>query len=220
MNCNTTHYRANSSSVPGDPTVYDGSDAPGSTASSLLFQLRGESPAAWTRFVSIYTPLVYRWVRRAGIAANDAPDVVQDVFQVVAGQIVQFRREKPGDSFRGWLYAITRHKACDHFRRRQGQADPVGGSTMQLKLAAIADEYSDSGDGSIQADDRTLVMRHVVEDLRGEFSESTWTAFWRLAIDGHPATDIGRDLGLSAKAVRQAKYRVLKRLREELSALD
>ena len=24
MNCNTTHYRANSSSVPGDPTVHDG----------------------------------------------------------------------------------------------------------------------------------------------------------------------------------------------------
>src|SRR5690349_15911239 len=102
-----------------EPFAYDGIDAPGSTASSLLFQLRAESPAAWGRFVSIYTPLVYRWVRRAGISANDAPDVVQDVFQGVAGQIVQFRRERPGDSFRGWLYAISRHKICDHFRHRQ-----------------------------------------------------------------------------------------------------
>jgi RNA polymerase sigma-70 factor (ECF subfamily) len=203
-----------------EPFVYDDIDAPGSTASSLLFQLRGESPAAWTRFVSIYTPLVYRWVRRAGVPANDAPDVVQDAFQGVAGQIVHFRREKPGDSFRGWLYAITRHKVCDHFRRQQGQAEPVGGSTMQLRLASVADEYGDSSDGSIQAEDRTLVMRHILEQLRGEFSASTWTAFWRLAIDGHSAAEIGRDLGLTAKAVRQAKYRVLKRLRDELSELD
>jgi RNA polymerase sigma-70 factor (ECF subfamily) len=203
----------------GESYAEVGRDPTGSTASSLVSSLRGESPVAWTRFAAIYTPLVYRWVRQAGVSADDAADVVQDVFQGVARQIAQFRHEKPGDTFRGWLYSITRHKVCDHFRRRRDQVDPVGGTDMQVRLAAVA-EAGDSSHELCDADDRALVMRHTVEQIRSEFQPATWTAFWRLAIEGQPAAEIGLDLGLSAKAVRQAKYRVLKRLRDELSALE
>ncbi|HVX11157.1 MAG TPA: sigma-70 family RNA polymerase sigma factor [Pirellulales bacterium] len=204
----------------GEPFAHIGRDTSGSTASSLIRLLRGESPAAWTRFAAIYTPLVYRWVRQAGVSTDDAADVVQDVFQGVARQIAQFRHEKPGDTFRGWLHAITRHKVCDHFRRRRDQIDPVGGTDMQARLAAVAAEVGDSSHELCHADDRALVVRNTVEQIRGEFQPTTWTAFWRLAIEGHPAAEIGRDLGLTAKAVRQAKYRVLKRLRDELSSLE
>lgn len=203
-----------------EPFAHRSVDTTESTTSSLIGQLRAESPAAWARFVSIYTPLVYRWTRRAGIPANDAPDLVQEVFQGVSTQIRQFRRLEAANTFRGWLYTITRNKACDYFRRRHGQTEAVGGSEAQQRLATIAAEYSESSGGSQETDDRTLVLRHAVEQLRGEFTDNTWTAFWRLAVDGHRASDIGRDLGLTAKAVRQAKYRVLTRLREELSELE
>jgi DNA-directed RNA polymerase specialized sigma24 family protein len=36
-------------------------------------------------------------------------------------------------------------------------------------------------------------------------------------VDGHSAAEIALDLNLSVAAVRQAKYRVLCRLREELA---
>jgi RNA polymerase sigma-70 factor (ECF subfamily) len=55
--------------------------------------------------------------------------------------------------------------------------------------------------------------------VKGDFSDDTWQAFWRLAVEGQSAPSIAAELGLSPSAVRQAKYRVLCRLREELAGL-
>jgi RNA polymerase sigma-70 factor (ECF subfamily) len=52
--------------------------------------------------------------------------------------------------------------------------------------------------------------------IRGEFSERTWQAFWRTAVEGRAAKDVGAELAMSPGAVRVAKSRVLHRLREEL----
>ena len=54
MNCNTTHYRANSSSVPGDPTARGEEEPPGTTlVAALVFRATlvvgwvGDSRAYW-----------------------------------------------------------------------------------------------------------------------------------------------------------------------------
>jgi RNA polymerase sigma-70 factor (ECF subfamily) len=49
--------------------------------------------------------------------------------------------------------------------------------------------------------------------IRPEFEPATWTAFSRVAIDGAPAGEVARELGLSVNAVFIAKSRVLSRLR-------
>jgi RNA polymerase sigma-70 factor, ECF subfamily len=194
------------------------------TSPSLIERLRAQSPDAWRTLVAIYSPLIYRWCRRLGVASSDAADVSQEVFQSVARQMEQFRRSQPGDSFRGWLYTITRNKAWDHLRRHQGQPAAVGGSAAQLRLADLAEataandlsaEYSCPAD-----DDKRLLVVQLLMHLRGEFGQPAMTAFWRMVVDGHSAADIAQDLDLSPKAVRQAKYRVLQRLRQELSELE
>ena len=52
--------------------------------------------------------------------------------------------------------------------------------------------------------------------IRGDFDDPTWQAFWRLTVENHATADIAAELGISQGAVRQAKYRVLCRLREEM----
>jgi RNA polymerase sigma-70 factor (ECF subfamily) len=52
--------------------------------------------------------------------------------------------------------------------------------------------------------------------IRSEFEERTWQAFWRTAVDGLTAADVGAELHMKSGAVRVAKCRVLQRLREEL----
>ena len=54
------------------------------------------------------------------------------------------------------------------------------------------------------------------EQVRHQVTDRTWQAFWRLAVENHATAEISADLGLSQGAVRQAKYRVLCRLREEM----
>ena len=55
--------------------------------------------------------------------------------------------------------------------------------------------------------------------IREEFEERTWAAFWRTAVEGRAAKDVGAELSMTPGAVRVAKSRVLHRLREELGDL-
>ncbi len=69
---------------------------------------------------------------------------------------------------------------------------------------------------AVVAESRNFVLARALELVRGEFEVTTWQAFWRTTVDGQNPADVGRELGLSAGAVRQAKYRVLRRLRQEM----
>ena len=58
-----------------------------------------------------------------------------------------------------------------------------------------------------------------MELIRAEFKESTWQAFYRTAVDARPAAEVAEELGISLRAVYQAKYRVMRRIRRELEDL-
>ena len=55
--------------------------------------------------------------------------------------------------------------------------------------------------------------------MRGEFEERTWRAFWMTAIEGRSPVELTADLGMTPAAIRQAKSRVLRRLRQEMGDL-
>jgi RNA polymerase sigma-70 factor (ECF subfamily) len=189
-------------------------DAPGSTSTSLLQRLRAREPAAWERLCQLYGPLVYRWARSSGLQDTDAADVVQEVFRSVAGSLQHFHHDGPADSFRGWLWGITKNKLRDHFRTRAGNPAGAGGTDAQQELLEIPDAPPDSTSDPVKPD--AVLVHRALALIQLEFEERTWKAFWRSAIDGQAAGDIAKELGMTARAVRQAKYRVLRRLRQEL----
>src|SRR5262245_56120301 len=84
-----------------------------SLATSLLVRVRALDPQAWQHLMALFEPVVHGWCRAAGLQPADAADVQQEVFQAVALNIGKFRRDRPGDSFRGWLWGITRNKLLD-----------------------------------------------------------------------------------------------------------
>jgi len=114
-------------------------DAP--TQASLLRRVRSNNEDGWRRRVGLYEPLVVRWCRRMGLEEANAADVSQEVFQAVLKQIGQFRRERPGDSFRGWLYGITRNKVRDIWQKQADSPAAIGGSTVQQWFQQTPDYY-------------------------------------------------------------------------------
>jgi RNA polymerase sigma-70 factor (ECF subfamily) len=189
------------------------------TSRSLLDRVKAADAAAWERLVGLYAPLVFRWCRRWDLQEQDVADVFQEVFQAVVAHIGQFRKERPGDTFRGWLWKITRNKVHDHFRRLEREAPGVGGSDAQQRLARLPEALPpDDEPPAAETEDRDLFCR-ALDLIRGEFQERTWQAFWRTAVDGQAARDVAADLAMSPGAVRVAKSRVLHRLREELGDL-
>ena len=191
-----------------------------SIGSSLLVRVKALDPEAWRRLIRIYGPIVYLWCVRAGVRGDDAADVGQEVFRAVADGISRFRRDRSGDTFVGWLRTITKFKIADHKRRQIADPEAIGGTDFQIAVSQLAEstptDSADNGDDGFTAEHiNSYVFRRALEIIQSEFEETTWKAFWATAIDGRATKDVGADLNMSSMAVRKAKSRVLRRLRDE-----
>jgi len=189
------------------------------TSRSWLARLRLDEPAAWERLVKLYAPLVFRWCRNSGLRDADIADIFQNVFQAVLLNFGSFRKDREGDTFRGWLRRITQNKLRDHFRRLGKEVQGVGGSSAQNRLAQIPSPQPQPEVIPQPEEGEQGLFARALELIRGEFEERTWLAFWRTTVEGRAPIDVGEDLGMTAGAVRVAKSRVLRRLREELGDL-
>lgn len=188
------------------------------TSPSLLVRVQANDKDAWTRLVDLYAPLVFHWCKSAQLSPEDTSDVFQETFRSVASRINDFHRDRPGDTFRGWLRVITQNKIRDHFRRLREEPRAAGGTDANVHLHAQPDPVSLEADESEQQIIHQVLHR-TLETIRGEFEPRTWTAFWSVQIDGKTTGDVGVELGMTAAAVRKARLRVLARLREELGEL-
>ena len=187
-----------------------------STSRSLMMQLKDGQPAAWERLTSLYAPLVYHWCRTMRLAEQDVPDVFQQVFQAVVAHIQGFHKDTPSDTFRGWLRTITQHKVLDYYRKLVREPRGAGGTDAQIRFAKLpAAEALDEDGSSERRADRGVVGR-ALKLIRSEFEERTWRAFWLTAVEDRVPKEVAIELGMSAGAVRVAKSRVLRRIREEL----
>ncbi len=188
-----------------------------STTRSLIAGLKHQDGETWNRLVKLYTPLVYHWCRKQNLAHDDIPDVVQEVFKSVSEHIGRFHKNRPQDTFRGWLRVITRNKATDVHRRHGKEARGEGGTQNLHRLAAIpAPEVASVDQTASDAEDWSILHRQALELIQEEFREATWRAFWRVVVDGRPPAEVAEEMQMSPGAVRVAKCRVLQRLRLEL----
>lgn len=191
------------------------SQSSGSTSTSLIACVRAKDQEGWQRFVRLYTPLIYGWCRQTGMGAEDARDLVQQVFIKALSGIDGFRHDGPGDTFRGWLWKITRNAIIDHARSPANRAVGKGGTTAYQRLEQLADPDVDPTTMSAAVGGDGLARR-ALELIQTEFNENALRAFELVVLDGCTSSEAGRRLGMSADAVRKIKSRILRRLRESL----
>lgn len=185
------------------------------TSLSLLERVRHRDQDAWQRLVHIYGPLVSSWISKAGLDEASGADVAQEVWQAVASNLEKFRRSSESGTFRGWVWTITRNKMNDLYRKQRGLPLAAGGTAAHEMLQLLPETEPDDETGIHE----NVLVQRALELIRPDFEETSWQAFWRMVVDGQPAGDIAMELGLTANAVHQAKFRILKRLREEMDGL-
>lgn len=179
------------------------------TSVSLLERLRQPgAEEAWNRLVELYTPLLYYWAGRLGLQAEDAADLVQEVFTVLVQKLPEFTYD-PHKSFRGWLRTIALNKWRDRGRRRAPR--PAGQAALE-QLAADEEAFW-------EAEYRQHLVGRALELMQAEFQPTTWKACWETVVYGRPAAEVARELGLTVDAVYAARSRVLRRLRQQLAGL-
>lgn len=191
-----------------------GSNEP-TTRPSLLARLRDPADAAaWSRFVDLYAPLVYRFARRRGLQDADAADLTQEVLRAVAGAAGRFTYDPRQGRFRGWLQTVVRNKLINFAAKARRQMRGSGDSAVQELLAASAEAPE------LEEAWRDEYHRHLfhwaAEQVRNEVQRSTWEAFQRSAVEGKRGQAVATELGMSVAAVYLAKSRVLARIKELL----
>ena len=176
------------------------------TPHSLLERLRQPNAdrQAWNRFVALYTELLYRWVRRSGVQAFDASDVVQDVLLVLLRELPAYQ-PTPNVRFRTWLWTVMRNRVRSFRRRRFPEA--------------VGDELDDLAAPNDQdvSEELALLLRKAAELLQSDFQPNTWRAFWETGVNGRNAKEVADELDMSIGAVYAARFRVQLRIREELA---
>jgi RNA polymerase sigma factor (sigma-70 family) len=187
------------------------------TPRSLLDRIAdGNNSPAWPRFLTIYRPLLRRWLGPYLLQDADADDIVQDVLLVVIAKMPGFKHDGGPGAFRSWLRRIMTHRLQTHWRKSVRR--PAGGPLFDHMLDQLADDQSTLAKRWDDEHDQHLVAV-LLETIRDEFQPTTWDAFWRTAILQQPVTDAASALAISPNAVFIARSRILQRLRQEAAGL-
>lgn len=187
-----------------------------STSTSLLARAKSRDETAWQEFVTLYSPLIYAWCRRAGLSGEDAADVLQEVFRVLWGGLPHFDPHK--GSFRGWLKTITANKIRDLYRQQQRGWTAAGGTSNDQQIQNVPAPWT-----AVEDDpeiDQQRLSRRALELVKAEFEERTWKAFWLVTVEDRDPASVADELKMNRMAVYKAKSRVLKKLREKLTDLS
>jgi RNA polymerase sigma-70 factor (ECF subfamily) len=191
-------------------------DDPCPTSTSLLLRIRDRNDDwGWKEFDRRYSPMIRRWCR--DWFPRDADDLVQDVLtKLVAAPGVPTYDRSQG-RFRGWLKTFTQHLMTDLYRRHILPGPGVGVGLDHPEVASreagldleqrLAEEY----DLELLEIARRRVCHRV--------APRTWDAYVAIAEQGRSTVEVARELGLSIGSVYQARYSVIKLLRQEIADL-
>jgi RNA polymerase sigma-70 factor (ECF subfamily) len=115
------------------------------------------------------------------------------------------------------LRTITRNQILLHFRKNAEHARAAGGADAWEHLQNVADPLV--GCEPEEEFEFSQLCRRAMEQVRVDFEEKTWQAFWMTVIENRLPATLTRELGMSAASIRKAKSRVLHRLKQQVGEL-
>jgi RNA polymerase sigma-70 factor (ECF subfamily) len=147
----------------------------------------------------------------------EADDLAQDILIVLLRGLPSFERRRHG-SFRAWLRQVTTNRVRAFWKANRKHSRNGSDGDGEKLLSQLEDPTSELARRWDREHDQHLLNK-LLAAVRPDFDPNTWHAFTRFALDGLAAADVARELTMSETAIVQAKFRVLKRLREEAGDL-
>jgi RNA polymerase sigma factor (sigma-70 family) len=189
------------------------------TRPSLLIRVRDPADqAAWQEFVEIYQPVILRLARQKGMQEADADDVAQEILVAVARAVEQREHDPKRAKFRTWLGRVAQNAILNALTRGR----PDRGSGDPALLAVLDQRESRTGPDSdlLRLEYRREVFRWAVRQVRKEFQQTTWDAFWQTAIEGRTVEAVAAELDKNPGAIYAARSRVMRRILETVTEYE
>ncbi len=94
--------------------------------------------------------------------------------------------------------------------RERKQITGQGGSDFLTLLEDVPDASINAE--QIKQYERELIL-WAAEQVRSEFRENSWRAFWETEVAGRTIADVAKDLGVSVGSVYMSRSRIFARIR-------
>lgn len=182
------------------------------TRTSLILRLRANAdPTGWHEFVQLYEPLFRSVARRAGVPAQDIPDVVQEILIRLLRALPGFDYAPERGRFRGWLCAVGRSVIIDWQRR---QSHHLRACPLDAETAVATDERQ------WILEHHRHILRHALAVVHRQISGTAWTCFEQYVLQQQPVAVVADRLNLTPDAVYVIASRVRTRLRNKCAQFD
>ena len=177
------------------------------TTASVLEKLRDfDNREVWDFFAERFRRPIISFARGMGLRQSDAEDAAQETLLAFA----QAYRTGKYDASRGrlsrFLFGIAYRQAL---RARPGVAV---GQVESGFWSQVPDEQAASGVWDVEWE--RAILDQCLQQARLEFGTEKYRAFEMVVREGRPAADVAQSLGLAVGTVYNAKYHIVKRIRE------
>ena len=188
-------------------------EAPPADAASVTYATRGsmfirlkddrvlEKEIAWEEFRARYAPVIIGYSRNAGLPAQDAEDILQDVMLGFFRLSAEFHYDPAKGRFRGYLKQAT----LNAIRKRIRGDDPARSVPDDF-----LDEQAPKAENHWENQWAERIMNRALDEARRRVDEETYEAFDLYARRGVAAEEVAARLGISVNSVHQAKSRVMR----------
>lgn len=199
------------------------------TRASLLDRLKDpDDSASWNEFYGLYRELIYSVARRAGLAEQEAAEVVQDTLISVAKKMPEFTYDPAKDSFKGWLLTVTRWRIRDQLEKRAReaksiQARPLYTTEEQGTRTATIERVPDPAGFDVAVVWEEEWEKHLLQAALARIKRQAHPQHYQIyhlnVILGQSPREVARALNVSVAQIYLAKHRVGMLIKKELRAL-
>jgi RNA polymerase sigma factor (sigma-70 family) len=195
------------------------------THASLLERLRDlEDQDSWQQFYTTYRRLIFSFALKHGLAATEAEEVVQETVISVARNLPEFRYDPARCSFKTWLFKLTMWRIQDQLRKRRPEIKsvhrPAGETDRTPTVERVPGPEGERLTALWEEEWKKDLFERALERMKPQVDEKHFQIFDLYAVQGWPARDVARSLGVSVARVYLIKHRVGRLLATEVHRLQ
>ena len=191
--------------------------SPLETRQSLIVRLKSEqNELAWRDFVCTYEGFLNQLAQRQGVPERHVPDITQQILLTIARSIDGWKDDGNAASFRRWLSTVSRNVVIRFMSRERKQAGGIGGSGLMAQLQNVEEKPDEQ---RVRQYQHELIV-WAAEQVRHEFLETSWRAFWATVIEERPIDDVASELGVSPGSIYMSRSRIMARIRKKVAEVE
>ena len=172
------------------------------------------SEAAWTRFFDLYAGFVFAVARSKGLSAEDADDVVQNVFADMARKLPTFEYDRRKGRFRSYLLELVNWRIVDRLKAGKRKAELETAYYDEKKKTAAADAAAVA-----EREWQTAALNEALRRLQAEVDENHFAAFVESTVEGVDTETVVKLHGISRDNLYQIRARLTAKLKPLVDAV-